>query len=284
MFEIVERKVLSPVVTLFKIKAPQIAKKRKPGQFIVFQIDETGERVPLTIADTSAEDGTITIICQALGKSTTKLNSLKMGDTILNLAGPLGTPSHIENFGTAVCIGGGVGIAVAYPLAKALKEQGNNVISIMGFRSRELLFMEEELKATSNELHVTTDDGTYARKGLVTDVLKEILEKGTKVNFVLAVGPVPMMKAVCNITKSYKIKTMVSLNPIMVDGTGMCGACRVTIDGKTKFVCVDGPEFDGQHIDFDELMKRQAFYKEHEKLSFERFKHEGCCSGNLQNK
>jgi len=277
MFEIVEKRVLSPVVNLFKVKAPLIARKRKPGQFIIFDVDERGERVPLTIADADPEEGTVTIICQAIGKSTTKLNSLNKGDKILNFVGPLGEPSHIEKFGTAVCIGGGVGIAVAYPLAKALKDSGNYVISIMGFRSKELLFMEEELRATSNELHITTDDGTYARKGLVTDVLQEIIADGRVIDFVLAIGPVPMMRAVCNATKQYKIKTMVSLNPVMVDGTGMCGACRVTIGGQTKFVCVDGPEFNGHMVDFDELMKRQSIYKEQERLSIEKFQHEGCC-------
>jgi len=278
MFEIVEKRILSPVVNLFKVKAPLIAKKRKPGQFVIFEVDEKGERIPLTIADADPEEGTVTIICQALGKSTMKLNSLNKGDKILNFVGPLGTPSHIENFGTSICIGGGVGIAVAYPLAKALKQAGNYVISIMGFRSKELLFMEDELRSTSDELYVTTDDGTYARKGLVTDVLQEILANGRNADFVLAIGPVPMMKAVCNITKRYKIKTMVSLNPIMVDGTGMCGACRVTIEGQTKFVCVDGPEFDGHLVDFDELMKRQSIYKEQEKLAFEKFQHDGCCN------
>ena len=280
MFEIAGKRILSPVVNLFKIKAPIIAKKRKPGQFIILEVDEKGERIPLTIADADPIEGTVTIICQALGKSTTKLNSLNKGDKIFSFVGPLGTPSHIENFGKSICIGGGAGIAVAFPLAKALKQEGNHVISIMGFRSKELLFMEEELRATSDELHVTTDDGTYARKGLVTDVLVEILAKERVIDFILAVGPVPMMKAVCNITKKYNIKTMVSLNPIMVDGTGMCGACRVTIDGKTKFVCVDGPEFDGHLVDFDELMKRQSFYKQEERLSLEKFQHEGCCSKN----
>ena len=277
MFEIVEKRVLSPVVNLFKVKAPLIAKKRKPGQFVIFDVDERGERVPLTIADADPEEGTVTIICQAIGKSTIKLNSLNKGDKILSFVGPLGVPSHIEKFGTTICIGGGVGIAVAYPLAKALKNEGNYVISIMGFRSKELLFMEEDLRATSDELHITTDDGTYARKGLVTDVLQEILADGRVVDFVLAVGPVPMMKAVCNITKKYKIKTMVSLNPIMVDGTGMCGACRVTIGGQTKFVCVDGPEFNGHMVDFDELMKRQSIYKEQERISIEKLQHEECC-------
>ncbi|OGL38653.1 MAG: ferredoxin-NADP reductase [Candidatus Schekmanbacteria bacterium GWA2_38_11] len=277
MFEIVEKRVLSPVVNLFKVKAPLIAKKRKPGQFVIFDVDERGERVPLTIADADPEEGTVTIICQAIGKSTIKLNSLNKGDKILSFVGPLGVPSHIEKFGTTICIGGGVGIAVAYPLAKALKNEGNYVISIMGFRSKELLFMEEDLRATSDELHITTDDGTYARKGLVTDVLQEILADGRVIDFVLAVGPVPMMKAVCNITKKYKIKTMVSLNPIMVDGTGMCGACRVTIGGQTKFVCVDGPEFNGHMVDFDELMKRQSIYKEQERISIEKLQHEECC-------
>ncbi|RMF95067.1 MAG: sulfide/dihydroorotate dehydrogenase-like FAD/NAD-binding protein [Candidatus Schekmanbacteria bacterium] len=269
MFEVIEKRVLSPVVSLLKFRAPHIAQSRKPGQFIIFQIDEKGERVPLTIADADPEEGTITLICQSVGKSTRKFNALEKGDKILSLVGPLGKPSHIENFGNAVCIGGGLGIAVVYPLGKALKECGNYVSSIMGFRSKELLFMEDELRSISDELHIVTDDGSYVRRGLVTDVLKELIDEGKKIDIVFAVGPVPMMRAVCDITAKHNIKTIVSLNPIMVDGTGMCGACRVTIGGKTQFVCVDGPEFDGHQVDFVELSKRQSFYRENEKISLE---------------
>ncbi len=276
MFEVIEKRVLSPVVSLLKFSAPHIAKSRKPGQFIIFQIDENGERVPLTIADSNPEEGSITLICQSVGKSTRQFNSLEKGDKLTSLVGPLGKPSHIENFGNAVCVGGGLGIAVVYPLGKALKEAGNRVDSIMGFRSKELLFMEEELRSISDELHIVTDDGSYVRRGLVTDVLKELIEKGQKIDIVFAVGPVPMMNAVCQLTKKYNINTVVSLNPIMVDGTGMCGACRVTVDNKTQFVCVDGPEFDGHKVDFVELSKRQAFYRDNEKKALEMNDHKKC--------
>jgi len=277
MFEVIEKKVLSPQVSLLKFKAPQIAKTRKAGQFIIFQIDETGERIPLTIADSDPDEGTVTLICQGVGKSTLKFNSLEKGESIMSLVGPLGKPSHIEKFGTTVCVGGGLGIAVVYPLAKALKEAGNRVLSIMGFRSKELMFMEDELKKISDELYITTDDGSYVRQGLVTDVLKELIEKGEKIDSVFAVGPVPMMRAVCELTRNHKINTVVSLNPVMVDGTGMCGACRVTIGGATKFVCVDGPEFDGHQIDFAELAKRQNFYRTEEKISLDKYnEHKKC--------
>lgn len=276
MFEVLEKRVLSPVVSLLKFNAPDIAKSRKPGQFIIFQIDEKGERIPLTIADSDPEEGSITLICQNVGKSTRKFNALEKGDKIVSLVGPLGKPSHIENFGNAVCIGGGLGIAVVYPLGKALKECGTYVTSIMGFRSKELLFMEDELRSISNELHIMTDDGSYVRRGLVTDVLKELIEKGKKIDIVFAVGPVPMMKAVCNLTAEHNINTVVSLNPIMVDGTGMCGACRVTVGETTQFVCVDGPEFDGHKVDFVELAKRQSFYREDEKIALEANDHKKC--------
>ncbi len=272
MYEVVEKQQLNPQIALLKIKAPQIAEKRKPGQFIMFRVDEKGERVPLTIADSDPVEGTVTVICQAIGGTTTKFNSLKKGDFIADFVGPLGKPTHIENFGTSVCIGGGVGVAEAYPLAKALKDAGNKTITIMGFRNKDLIFMEDELKAASDEFYVTTDDGSYGEKGLVTDVLKKIVDSGRKIDFVLAIGPIPMMKAVCDVTRPHNIKTMVSLNPIMVDGTGMCGACRVTVGGQRKFACVDGPEFDGFDVDFDELIQRQRMYREQEQVLMEKHK------------
>ena len=272
MYEIVEKKVLSSQVCLFRIKSPQIAKKRKPGQFIMLRVDENGERIPLTIADSDVKEGTVTIISQAIGKTTTQLNSLNEKDSLQDFVGPLGQPTHLENFGTAVVIGGGVGTAEALPLAKGLKECGNKVINIMGFRNKELVFMEKEFSECSDKLYVSTDDGSYGEKGFVTDVLKKIMDEGTQLDFVLAIGPVMMMKAVADMTREKKIKTMVSLNTIMVDGTGMCGACRCTVGGKKKFACVDGPEFDAHDVDFEELVKRGNMYKKQEMISQEQCK------------
>lgn len=273
MHKIVEKRMLEPKVGWFEIEAPQIAKKRKPGQFVILRINDTGERIPLTIADSHPEKGTIVLICQSVGKTSTQLNQLQTGDVIQDIAGPLGKPSHLENFGTAVCVGGGVGIAVAYPIAKALKEQGNKVISILGARTKELLILEEETRKVSDEVRITTDDGSYGMKGFVTDALQQVIDE-QQVDFVLTIGPTIMMKMVCKVTKPYNIKTMVSLNPIMIDGTGMCGGCRVSVGGKTQFVCVDGPEFDGHEVDFDLLMLRQRMYLDDEKRSFERFEEE----------
>ena len=280
MFKIVEKRDIAPKVSLFKVEAPKIAKKRKAGQFIILRIDENGERIPLTIADSDNEKGTITIIAQEVGKTTAQLNSLKVGDYLMDVAGPLGLSTHIEKFGNGVCVGGGIGIAVTLPIAKALKEAGNNTISIIGARTKDLLILEEEMRAASTELIVCTDDGSYANKGFVTDELKKLIDSGLKIDYLVAIGPLPMMRAVCNTTKPYNLKTYVSLNPIMVDGTGMCGACRVTVGGITKFVCVDGPEFDGHLVDFDELAKRQRSYIEYEKKAFELYKQKhagGCC-------
>lgn len=273
MFKIVEKRMLEPNVGWFQIEAPRIAKKRRAGQFVILRVDDTGERIPLTIADSDPEKGTIVLICQSVGKTSTQLNRLQTGDLIQDIAGPLGKPSHLENFGTAVCIGGGVGIAVAYPIAKALKEQGNKVISILGARTKELLILEDEMQKVSDEIKITTDDGSYGIKGFVTDALQHIIDE-QPVNFVLAIGPTIMMKVVSNLTRTYNIKTMVSLNPIMIDGTGMCGGCRVSIDGNTQFVCVDGPEFDAHQVDFDLLMLRQRMYLDNEKRSLERFEKE----------
>ena len=276
MFEIVEKKQLSHTVALFRIKAPLIAKKRKAGQFIIIRINEHGERVPLTIVDSDTKEGTITITSQEVGKTTSMLGDLEKGDTILDVVGPLGKPTHIENFGIAVCIGGGIGTAPVYPIVKALKEAGNKVVSIIGARTKELLILEDEMKKTSDELFVTTDDGSYGHHGFVTQILQKLINEQRKIGIVVGIGPVPMMKALCNVTRPHKIHTVVSLNPIMVDGTGMCGACRVTIAGKNKFVCVDGPEFDGHEVDFDELIRRNRGYLKEEKIAMEELTyHEG---------
>lgn len=268
MNEIVKADFIAPEVKKFVIKAPDIAKKRKAGQFVILRVAEKGERIPLTIADSSIEEGTITIIAQGVGKTTKELNRLEAGDYILDLVGPLGKPSHIENFGVSISIGGGVGTAIAYPIAKALKDAGNYTISIIGGRSKDYVILEDEMRQICDEVYPTTDDGSYGFKGFVTDKLKEIISN-RKIDFVLAIGPIPMMKAVAELTRPYGIKTVVSLNPIMVDGTGMCGGCRATVDGKTVFVCVDGPEFDAHKVDFDILINRNKFYKEQEKLALE---------------
>jgi ferredoxin--NADP+ reductase len=271
MNKIVEARIIGPDIKLFRIEAPRIADKRKPGQFIILRVDEHGERIPLTIADSSTEDGTITIIVQGIGKTTKHLNTLEASDTIEDLVGPLGKPSHIENFGTAVSIGGGVGTAIAYPTAKALKGAGNHVISIIGGRSKDYVILEDEMKEVSDEVYPTTDDGSYGFHGFVTDKLQELINNGRKIDFVLAIGPIPMMAAVARLTKNYGIKTVVSLNPIMVDGTGMCGGCRAVVNSKTVFVCVDGPEFDAHEFDFDILTKRNKMYMRQEKHSMDEF-------------
>lgn len=280
MFEIVETKLLAAAVKQFKITAPEIARKRKPGQFIVLRINEEGERIPLTIADADPHAGTITLIFQELGKSTEQLGKLKAGDAISDLIGPLGVPTHIEKLGTVVCVGGGIGIAPVYPIAKALREAGNTVISIIGARTKNLLILEEEMAKVSHSLKVSTDDGTYGYHGFVSDILQNIIDEGTTINLAVAIGPVPMMRVICNVTRNKKIKTVVSLNPIMVDATGMCGACRVTVGGRTRFVCVDGPEFNGHEVNFAELVKRQRAYLEQEKQALESFRHHGgACMG-----
>jgi len=255
MYEILEKKILSDTVKLMKIKAPLVAKKAQPGQFIILRIDEKGERIPLTIADFDRKVGTVTIIFLEVGKTTKQLGKLKAGDFLENFVGPLGVPSDIRKYGTVVCIGGGVGIACLYPLVKALHEKGNQVISILGAKTEKLLIMEKEISEYSDEFYITTDDGSKGRKGFVSDALKQIIEK-KKVDMVMAIGPIIMMKVVSDLTKKYNIKTLVSLNPIMVDGTGMCGGCRVSVGGETKFACVDGPEFDGHKVDYENLMLR----------------------------
>ena len=250
-----------------EIKAPLVAKKAKAGQFIILRIDEKGERIPLTIADYDRKKGTVTVIFMEVGKTTKQLGTMNIGDKLLNFAGPLGVASEIEKYGTVVCIGGGVGIAPLYPIVRELKKAGNFVISILGARNEKLLMLEKEIDEFSDELHICTDDGSKGRKGFVSDVLQDLINKGRKINIVWAIGPVIMMKVVANLTKKYEIKTIVSLNPIMVDGTGMCGGCRVIIGGKIKFACVDGPEFDGHKVDFDNLMLRnRRFLKEEEHI------------------
>jgi len=265
MYEIVEKKVLSETVKLMKIKAPLVAKKAKAGQFIILRIDENGERIPLTIADFDKKKGTITIIFMEVGKTTKKLGTLNIGDSIINFAGPLGVASEVKKYGTVVMIGGGVGIAPLYPVVKALKEEGNHVISILGARNKSLLMLEKEIDAVSDELFIATDDGSKGHKGFVSDVLQKLIDEKPKIDMVMAIGPVIMMKVVADLTRKYNIKTLVSLNPIMVDGTGMCGGCRVSVGGETKFACVDGPEFDGHLVDFKNLMLRnRRFVKEEE--------------------
>jgi len=267
MFRIVRTDVLAPTVTRFEIEAPFIARKRKAGNFVMVRLDNQGERIPLTLADSNPASGTITLIVQAVGKTTKQLCAMKAGDSILDVVGPLGTPTPIAMHGTVVCVGGGVGTAELYPIARALKEAGNTVLSIVGARSHDLVILEPEMKAISDALYVTTDDGSYGKKGFVTDQLKDLLDTVPGIGAVFAIGPLPMMKAVSTLTRPYNVHTLVSLNTIMVDGTGMCGGCRVTINGAMKFACVDGPEFDGHSVDFDELMMRNRTYADLERVS-----------------
>jgi ferredoxin--NADP+ reductase len=274
MYRIVSAIFLAENIKKFDIEAPRIAKKRKAGQFVMLRLKQNGERFPLTIADSDPERGTITIIAQGAGKSTRALNNLEAGDSIADVVGPLGTPSHIENFGTAVSIGGGVGTAIAYPTAAALKAAGNYVITINGARTKELVILEKEMKAVSDEAYITTDDGSYGFNGFVTQKLQELIDSGRKIDFVLAIGPIPMMKAVAEVTRPYGIKTVVSLNPIMIDGTGMCGGCRVTVGNETRFACVDGPEFDAHLVDFKNLADRNRIYLKEEKNSDEAAAHQ----------
>ncbi|TWU45407.1 Dihydroorotate dehydrogenase B (NAD(+)), electron transfer subunit [Novipirellula aureliae] len=275
MFPIVEARPLARDVKLFRIHAPRVAKKRQAGQFVILRIAEHGERIPLTIAD-SDDEGNITIIVQGVGKTTKWLNTLETGDSILDVVGPLGEESEIDTFGTVVIIGGGVGTAIAYPTAVAMKKAGNHVISIVGSRNRELLILEDEMRATSDELCIMTDDGSHGEKGFVTEKLQQVIDRGAPIARVLAIGPVPMMRAVAERTRPHAIKTIVSLNPIMVDGTGMCGGCRVLVGGKSRFACVDGPEFDAHQVDFEVLIQRNRLYKQQETESLARFEKEQC--------
>src|SRR5579862_6222983 len=271
MFKILHAEFIAPGIKRFTIDAPRIARKQKPGQFVIIRVYEEGERIPVTIERSDPTVGTINVVVQAAGKTTSLLNCLETGDSILDVVGPLGKPSHIEKFGTVVVMGGGVGTAMAYPTATALKDAGNHVISIVGARAKELVILEREMREVSNELLITTDDGSYAEKGFVTDKLRQLIDSGTQIDLVLAIGPIPMMRAVADLTRGHKIRTVVSLNPIMIDGTGMCGGCRVLIDGKSEFACVDGPEFDAHQVNFEVLVQRNGMYRQAEQKSLADF-------------
>ncbi len=278
MYKVLEKTFLQEIVVRMVIEAPEIARKRKAGQFVVLMIDDKGERIPLTIVDSDSKKGTITIIYQIVGKTTAQLAKMNKGDFIMHVLGPLGHPTEIENFGTAVVVGGGVGIGVAYPIAAALKKAGNKVISIIGARTKDILILEDDMRKVSDQLLVATDDGSYGFHGFVSTVLQNLIDsKKEKIAIIYAIGPVPMMRVLANLTRPYGIKTIVSLNPIMVDATGMCGACRVAVGGKTMFGCVDGPEFDGHEVDFNLLMTRLRMYCDQEKQAMDNYRCE--CHG-----
>jgi ferredoxin--NADP+ reductase len=277
VYKILVKEDLGPANKLMVIQAPEVARKAKAGQFVIIRIDEEGERIPLTIADLDRKAGTITLIFQEVGKTTMHLGTLKVGDELLSLIGPLGLPTEIENYGTVVCAAGGVGIAPMFPIARALREAGNYVISVIGARNKELVFWEDKMRSVSDELIVCTDDGSYGRKAFVMEPLKEVLETRDDVAHVWIIGPAIMMKFTALATKPFNVRTIVSLNSIMVDGTGMCGACRVEVGGKTRFVCVDGPEFDGHQVDWDQLLARQRIYLEQEKHALEKWQHDCQC-------
>ncbi|MCA1787647.1 MAG: sulfide/dihydroorotate dehydrogenase-like FAD/NAD-binding protein [Desulfobacteraceae bacterium] len=271
MFKIVKRETMADdTVVLNEIEAPRIAAKASPGQFVILKANETGERIPLTISDLDPEKGTITVIYMVVGKSTALFQTLAVGDGYQDVIGPLGKPTDIEKLGKVVCVGGGTGVAVLFPITRGYKQAGNEVISIIGARNKDLLLLEDKMKAASDQLHVCTDDGSYGHKGFVTEVLKDVLDNH-KVDLVVAIGPVPMMKFVSRLTYEYNVKTLVSLNPIMIDGTGMCGGCRVSVGDETKFACVDGPEFDGHKVDYDGLMQRLNAYAQEEKAAYEQY-------------
>ncbi len=271
MYQILLGEDLAPKVHLFEVEAPKVANKAQAGQFVIIRIDERGERIPLTIADWDKKEGGLTVVFMEVGMTTHRLALLKAGDSITDFVGPLGLPTHIDRFGTVVCVAGGFAVATIMPIARAMRQAGNKVISIMGARSKDLLFWENELRRVSDRLIVTTDDGSYGGKGVVTEPLKELLSGGEKIDRVVAIGPSIMMKFCSKTTEPFGVKTIVSLNPIMVDGTGMCGCCRVTVAGVTRFACVDGPDFDGHQVDWDELLARQRTYLEEESRSFERW-------------
>ena len=277
MYKIVSKQVLNPTVTKMEIEAPLVAKKAQPGQFIILRTDENGERIPLTVADYDREKGTVTIIFQIVGATTNQLNSFNEGDYIHDFVGPLGKPTETEGLKKVAVVGGGVGCAIAFPIAKKLHEMGAEVHSVVGFRNKDLVILEDDFKNNSDVFKLMTDDGSYGEKGLVTNALEELIKEGNQYDEVITIGPLIMMKFVCQLTKKYDVKTIVSMNPIMIDGTGMCGGCRLTVGGETKFACVDGPDFDGHLVDFDEAMKRGQMYKE-----FERHAYEESC--NLLNK
>ena len=277
MYKIVSKQVLNPTVTKMEIEAPLIAKKAQPGQFIILRTDENGERIPLTVADYDREKGTVTIIFQIVGATTNQLNSFNEGDYIHDFVGPLGKPTETEGLKKVAVVGGGVGCAIAFPIAKKLHKMGVEVHSVVGFRNKDLVILEDDFKNNSDVFKLMTDDGSYGEKGLVTNALEELIKEGNQYDEVITIGPLIMMKFVCQLTKKYDVKTIVSMNPIMIDGTGMCGGCRLTVGGETKFACVDGPDFDGHLVDFDEAMKRGQMYKEFERQAYEE-------SGNLLNK
>ena len=269
MYRIVKKRVLNPTVTMMEIEAPAVARKAEPGQFIILRVDENGERIPLTIAAYDREAGTVSIIFQIVGATTEKLNHKEEGEYIQDFVGPLGRATETEGLKRVAVVGGGVGTAIAYPVAKKLHDEGCHVDLIVGFRNKDLIILKDEFEAASTNLIIGTDDGSYGKKALVTDLLREQIEAGAKYDRVIAIGPVIMMKFVCQLTKEYNIPTVVSMNPIMIDGTGMCGGCRLTVGGETKFACVDGPEFDGHLVDFDEAMSRGAMYKDYERHAYE---------------
>ncbi len=269
MYKILEKKSLNPTVTLMRIDAPLVARKAEPGQFIILRVDEDGERIPLTVADYDRAAGSVTIIFQIVGATTAKLNHLREGDAIHDFVGPLGRATHTEGLRKVAVVGGGVGCAIAFPVAKKLHEQGCEVHAIVGFRTKELVILEEEFAAHTNRLVRMSDDGSWGEKGLVTDALRKLIESGENYDEVITIGPLPMMKFVCKLTREFGVKTVASMNPIMIDGTGMCGGCRLTVGGKTRFACVDGPEFDGHEIDFDEAMARGATYRDFERHAYE---------------
>jgi ferredoxin--NADP+ reductase len=271
VFKIVEANFIAPGIKRFVVEAARIARKHQPGQFVILRLSESGERIPLTIERVDRTRGTLNMVVQSVGKTTHLLNLLETGDSILDIVGPLGKPSEIKKFGTVVVMGGGVGTAMAYPTTAALKAAGNHVISIVGARSKNLVILEDEMREVSDVLMLTTDDGTYADKGFVTDKLRQLIQNGVRIDLVLAVGPIPMMRAVADMTRAERIPTVVSLNPIMIDGTGMCGGCRVLVDGKSEFACVDGPEFDAHRVDFAVLVQRNSMYREAEQRSMQDF-------------
>lgn len=272
MYSVVKRRQLAETIVLLEVEAPAVAKKAKPGEFVIVRQNDNSERIPLTIMDFNPEKGTITIVIQEVGYSSALITRMQEGDAFVDFVGPLGQATEIENYGTVVCVGGGVGIAPIHPIARGLKEAGNKVISVLGARCKDLMILEEEMRAVSDEVVITTDDGSYGMKGFVTHGIQSVLDKGVKIDAIWAIGPAIMMKSVANFTRPLGIKTIVSMNTIMVDGTGMCGACRLSVDGETKFACVDGPEFDGHKVDFDLAMKRSVFFRNEEAIAYQNLK------------
>ncbi|MBI4735680.1 MAG: sulfide/dihydroorotate dehydrogenase-like FAD/NAD-binding protein [candidate division NC10 bacterium] len=273
-YRIVKKEVYSPVTYMWEVEAPDVARAAQPGHFLMVRINEEGERIPLTVADFDRRRGTVSVVIQAVGKSTREMMALAEGDSILDFIGPLGEASHIQRRSKVILVGGGLGVAPVYPQLRAYKEAGSSTLSIIGFRTKDLVFWEAKFRAQSDELHIATDDGSYGHKGFVSQVLQELLEAHRDTEEVVAIGPLPMMKACCDVSRPFGVRTMVSLNSIMVDGTGMCGSCRVTVGGKLKFACVDGPDFDGHQVDFEELMRRQRRFQREEQESLQRYEEE----------